>query len=474
MKLNKFAVPASLFAASLVPLSVFRIAKSYRYFYGDDYLLLEAHNKPGGYANSFLHSFIDIDMQGKWRPVFTFVLYAVSKIFGLNTSTVMIVLLLLISVVATVSGLIVYRLNGNFLAALIVAVIVPMSRFSWYAQNRIHGLLELMAILFMLLGCLTYARAVNTGFTGRHLFLLNLFFSLAALTHERYLIVCIVTPLWLVLTNWNYKKSTYFILWGTTVIYIAVELLSQNNPLRGGGEEEFSRTYGLWILDHFVLALKKLLFGTDGNSIYPNHQIFGPLRIAVVLILCVVVYFCVRKVIGLNNAEFADSKIANRDRNKFYSFIYFQFLISGCLILMASTVKSRIEGRWLFGSEILLLIVVCSIIGVLREKRLTVLYLCLIVFAYVANNICNLNNIDKFEVNRAEVNNVLLQVSSMDKPLAAYNVSLIGFNGWVFAYGSVFNQIEHPPNNISFDGNCDTPCLQIKEDNGNTIVTWQS
>ena len=299
-------------------------------------------------------------------------------------------------------------------------------------------------------------------------------FSLAALTHERYLIVCIVTPLWLVLTNWNYKKSTYFILWGTTVIYIAVELLSQNNPLRGGGEEQFSGTYGLWILDHFVLALKKLLVGTDGNSIYPNHQIFGPLRIAVVLILCVVVYFCVRKVIGLNNAEFADSKIANRDRNKFYSFIYFQLLISGCLILMASTVKSRIEGRWLFGSEILLLIVVCSIIGVLREKRLTVLYLCLIVFAYVANNICNLNNIDKFEVNRAEVNNILLQVSSMDKPLAAYNVSLTGFNSWVFAYGSVFNQIEHPPNNISFDGNCDTPCLQIKEDNGNTIVTWQS
>lgn len=474
MKLNNFAVPATLFAASLVPLSVFRIAKSYRYFYGDDYLLLAEHNKPGGYASSFLHSFIDIDLQGKWRPVFTIVLHAVSKIFGLNTSTVMIVLLLLISVVATVSGLIVYQLNGSFLAALTIVVIVPMSRFSWYAQNRIHGLMELMAILFVLLGCLTYTRAVNTGFTGRHLFLLNLYFSLAALTHERYLIVCIVTPFFLILTNWNHRKFTYFILWSTSVIYIAVELLSQNNPLRGGGEEEFSKSYGLWIFDHFVLALNELLIGTDGNTIYPNHQISGQLPIAVVLLSYIVVYCCVRKVFGLNNVEFADSKIGNRDTNKIYSLINFQLLISGCLVLMASTVVSRIEGRWLFGSEILFMIVFCSVIGALREKSLAFLFLRLFIFAYVANNVYNLNDIDRFELERAKVNKILLEVSSMDKPLAGYGVSLIGFDDWSFAYGSVFQQIEHPPNTVNFDGNCVTLCLLVEENNGNTIFTWRS
>jgi hypothetical protein len=147
----------------------------------------------GLYASSASSSLVTT-FAGKWRPIFTFLLWAAHQAFGTELAWYQAMTVALYAAIGVVFFFIAHRLSGSRTIALLLAAVLVWSRFAMYQVTQINGLIEqLPMLLFLLALSLVLAEAErvrrydDTDRWHARLHLAMLLLGLAAHAHERYL-----------------------------------------------------------------------------------------------------------------------------------------------------------------------------------------------------------------------------------------------------------------------------------------------
>jgi hypothetical protein len=447
-----------------------------RFFYGDDYLLFQASRTENGYASSILGSLNDVG-SGKWRPLFTFLVSIMLKMFGNNYFAFFLINLLLLGVIATLCGKILTEHSKlNSLQIGLISSSIPISRFAWYGRISPYGIMELGAIICSLIFIIFFFRAQRNGSTVSW-YLSGLMALCATMFHERYLVL-LGSSLLVALYCSIKKKSRIPI--DPWLVYTTIYLFLKVNVLKldiwqGGGEVPLRSSKGAWILEHFLVALKAVVGLSDGRVI--QFDVTGYVRESSLSIVALfypvaIVLFAVliRERFSLTTARTE----GNLEEHKFQSSIFLVATVGIILLIPASTVVSRIEGRWLFGSEILLTLFLLLLADISHPNGRHVVSI--LISGICLLNVISLRTLSKYE-NPVRSTNRIIEFAQRENKSHPDRYLFINDPEnrttqiqWQLAYGGVFSQFENSLRGVIFyDSNCTERCIKLNLKSVKTI-----
>jgi hypothetical protein len=345
-----------------------------KYFAGDDFILLSASGMDDGYASSVIGCVNDLGM-GKWRPAFVCTVTPLLKLFGDQYLYFFLLNLGLIFLICAVAaGVLKSVTNLSHVSIAVFTFVLPFSRFAWYGRISPFGLMEFGALLFALLFVRQFLLALQRQ-TKISWYLAAGMACTASLFHERYLVLLAAGFFVAVINLRNRRISIPVIPWvlypGS---YIAIKLFALRvDPIIGGGEAPIRSSANTWILEHFLIGVKAIAGIGNGTNIgfdatgylrQPALGVVGKIWLfaAVVILLLILTWrtWFVREVLATKH----EINIRLVEQQK----VVRQLLLTSGLLLIvpASTIISRIEGRWLFGPEVFLLIL---LVGVLESNN---------------------------------------------------------------------------------------------------------
>lgn len=465
----------------------FKVPTPRGYFCGDDYLLYEAHNTTWGYSSSFWSSFYQVG-SGKFRPLFTPVISLLLSWNGNSYSEFHRDALLLLFICSVIFAILCYQLTRNYLVFVFSPLIIISSRFIWYNQSQIHGIMELLALMWFLIALVLMFRWTSTR---KPVFLItaSLAFTFSSFTHERYLLAPIAIWSFLLFCAAR-KKLPKIKISGTLVLligpvlnwFLKVKVLGINF-LAGGGEAQFVESSGLWIIHHAGMGILGVLGFSNGDNDYFSTSGWGLLdgngnsqfqdvnrwiRIIIVFTLIIYALWFVRrqaKTKILSDCAMPQDQFLNR------GILIFAFLAT---LLPASTVISRTEGRWLQAPEICFWLIMISLIPRINKKSASTL----LISVFAVSQIISISTRPSMEKYLFSQNSALAVMASAEQyapKSGAWNLNVISNQliPWQFAYGRAFSQLEHPPITATINGrDCSHPCLQIDLTQSKIKIFW--
>lgn len=358
-----------------------------KYFSGDDYLLLMASRSPDGYASSLLGCVNDIG-SGKWRPMFVCTVVPVLRLFGDAYLGYFLLNLLLIFLISLTAGILLQKIDKiSAWSIALCAFALPFSRFAWYGRISPFGLMEFGALLFALLFAQQYIAALQQRTKGSWYFAGGLA-CLSALFHERYLVL-IAAGFLTALFNLRNKRvqipASPWLVFSTFLLIVKVFIL-RTDPLVGGGEASLKSSFDTWVLEHFLVGLKavagigngtNISFDVSGYVRAPDLGALAKAWLLILLLLMIIVTVARTSLRRIGRVSETDTSNELVQRQK----VLLQLLVTSGLLLIvpASTIISRIEGRWLFGSEVFLFL---SMVVVVRSEKWRVVFVsCFLLFS---------------------------------------------------------------------------------------------
>lgn len=454
----------------------FKVPIPHGYFYGDDYLLYEAHITPWGYSSSFWSSFYQIG-GGKFRPLFTSVISLLLSWHGNSYSQFHRDALFLLFICSIIFAILCYQLTHNLLVFVFSPLIIISSRFIWYNQSQVHGIMELLALMWFLLALVLMFRWTSTR---KPIFLImaSLAFAFSSFTHERYLLAPIAVWVFLLFCAAP-KKLPKIKISGTLVLligpalnwFLKVKVLGIDF-LAGGGETPFLKSSGLWIIHHAGMGILGILgfsngsidhfspngwglFNENGNSQFQDVNRWIRITIVFTLIICTL-WFVRRqaKTKILSDCAMPQDQFLNR------GILVFLFLAT---LLPASTIISRTEGRWLQAPEICFWLIMFSLIPRINKKSASAL----LIGVFAVSQIISISTRPSMATYLSGQNLALAIMASTEQNApksGAWNLVITGkdLQPWLFAYGRVFFQLKNPPQNFLINSEkCPNPCLQF-------------
>jgi hypothetical protein len=155
---------------------------------GDDLINFLAF-KDGRFASSLHQSLTGILYQ-KYRPVFSLMMVGLFSWFDKNITHYLYVGLLLQSINAVLVYLIAQKLSRHWLIALMIAVVVGVSRFALYQVVQLTGLVEALAMMFFLLTIYFFLCADKNKKYPEYWIICSIMTAFLAInTHERYVVL---------------------------------------------------------------------------------------------------------------------------------------------------------------------------------------------------------------------------------------------------------------------------------------------
>ena len=465
------AFVGSFLGTSLMALTYLIFSGLPRYFYGDDYLLLMASRSPNGYASSLIGCVNDLGSD-KWRPMFVCTVAPVLKLFDDRYWCYFLLNLALIFLICLTVGSLLQRIVkiSEWSVAFCVFVL-PFSRFAWYGRVSPYGLMEFGALLFALLFVRQFLSALAKQSISSW-YLAAGFATISALFHERYLVL-IAAGCLVALFNERNERTRIpvapWLIFSGSLLGIKLFLL-QTDPLVGGGEAPFRSSADTWILEHFLVGVKAVAGIGNGTNIgfdesgYVRLPVLGGLeKIWLVALIMTLLAALIFKVI--RHQSVMTSKINRSHKLLMQHTVMCQLLvISGLfLIIPASTVISRIEGRWLFGPEVFLFM---FMIVVLRSQKWRIV----IVSSFLLFSTACLKFLPIYEDPMRLSNEVMEYVhENLDgRTQLVYTIvdpmnrpQLIGWIEWVLGYGDKFKQIGVKSVSFVSNNECTDSCIKL-------------
>ena len=187
---------------------------------GDDLELL-VESRSGGYASGFLRSLTQTGAE-KYRPVLTMVLSVMTDAFGGNFTAYRVANLGVHVVNVALVGFLAWRLSRRSrLVTLAAMALVTVSRFNVYFVLQVYGVMEGLALAFMLCMLLAVERAWALG-TRRPLLYAYAFFFLAVFTHERFVALGAFLVLTTLVVDVPFRSRLQRVAWAAVPVAVGV------------------------------------------------------------------------------------------------------------------------------------------------------------------------------------------------------------------------------------------------------------
>ena len=425
--------------------------------YGDDYLTIAYFYN---IENDFFGS---IFSKGRWRPLNSLFLYFTTHYFGFDYLPYLTINRILLVLCGVVSGLLAYSLSKSLISVVLVSLVVSVSHLTYMSQVGVFGFLELGPTILLITATHVALRSIDVQTINQaraefwQVISVVLLLS-ACLIHERFQIASV--SFWILFrmkgTKFKKLKSRSILFLFIPGFITSTKLLTGAKVLQGGGEADFITSFGQSIINNFGFSILGVFgyFSGLGHSSDPRAWDALSRGVDLNLLGLLIHLFPLSLLIGLGLYYLIKYKYLP----KFFDY-KFWFLISlaFCFLLIGSTIISRIEGRWLFQSEILIAITIYSALGNLKITTLakqSLFHLQILPFLLISS-IYNLDS-SKFTLTRDRTSSIVLELERIspkfiDWKLAA-NLSgkpISISSSWEFAYGRVFTQLTNQPEIVS-------------------------
>lgn len=257
------------------------------------------------------------------------------------------------------------------------------------------------------------------------------------------------------------------------------------DPLTGGGENDFRQTRGYWIVNHAWSSLRAIVGLGDGRIV--GFRSGDESRIVVegfvqqsLFLVNVVLFVGVSAALAvawIRPGRLRESSDSNDDVMRWW--IRVGILgVALVLLIPASTVDSRIEGRWLFGSHTLLIAFVGSL-TVLRLQIVRDLSKPILVILVLSGAMA-MQHRPEFESPMRDADRLIEIVKNNPQVASPWALMIrdpksVGQWEWRLGYGDAFATLINPPSVIttSWDA-CVMTCIRVDMSQDNWIIREQS
>jgi hypothetical protein len=423
--------------------------------YGDDYLTTAYFYN---IDNDFFGSIFSNE---RWRPLNNLFLYFTTHYFGFDYLPYLMINRILLVLCGVVSGLLAYSLSKSLLAVVLVSLAVSISHLTYMGQISVFGFLELGSTIFLITAIhaalLSIEAQTISEARAEFLQIISAVLLLSAcLTHERFQIASL--SFWILFrlkgANFNKLKSRSILFLLIPGFISIFKLLSSAKVLQGGGEANFITSFGQAIINNFGFSILGVFGYFSGIGHYSDPSVLAVYGQGVDLNLLgfLIHLFPLLLLIGLGLYHL----IKYQCLPKFFDYkSWFLISLAFCFLLIGSTIVSRIEGRWLFQSTILIAIIIYSALGNLKITTLakqSLFHLQILPFLLISS-VYNLDS-SNFTVRRDQTSLVVLELERISAKFIDWRLA-INHSGkpiarsWEFAYGRVFTQLINGPELVS-------------------------
>ena len=360
-----------LFFSYLVAIQIRFSPYNFETLTGDDIILLGWSNQSNGYMSTFWPSFTDHTL-GKWRPVPQVILSPLLDFFGGDFWKYQFVNEALLAVCGLLLALLVTNLTGGkFLLGVSAGSFLILARFNLYHVLQVLGLMESIAIAFMLALLICLERFARTK-SVKFLYSSNVFFLLVIHTHERFffLLPLVLFCTFIYSSGLPTSKRCVMIALPLLSIFgnylVKTQIFNMTFLTGGGGTEINSSTTDI---PSFTWRALLNVFGFNSGPDYlsgKNAHLLGNTAVYVALIWAVPLVLLLL---------FACSKtIRNYGLMNGFTKILIASLLLAPLVLSAS-ITFRQEYRWLLAPYIGLIVIAHVSVGIVAESRRAQMFL---------------------------------------------------------------------------------------------------
>ena len=413
--------------------------------------LLGLFSDDQGLVDSLVHShwneFIFANSGAKFRPVFSLVTAVLWRISGCSTVNFIKMLPFLNIFLAITLFFLADYLFKNRLLSIAIGSIYIVSRFAYYQTMMLHGIMEGTA-LFFAIACMFFAMDYVINNNNKSIWFAVISYVLSVFSHERYLtlIVILLAATWLQSGNENNRpiSKKKRIIYSAIILSIFIlilllrQLLFKDNAWEGTGGVDMRSSFSLQTILSFVWKQIMYLFGWGASETYLSGYGYKQMNISVTVST---VIFDV--LILLLFIIFIKTYISDKEHNKtriIKGLIIIILFIGACIISSSTTI--RVEMRWLYVSQVALLIGV-GLLGtyifqhssnVLRTTAVIATSLALITSFYIEINyrqgwkniyyyktLAEDNSLMEIVQNYSDINNLNLIIIDKNDPDKTYN-----------------------------------------------------
>lgn len=487
-------------------------------FLGDDLQMWGGH-LDGSYASNLQESLRNAGIE-KWRPVNTTVMILAFRIFGDSYRNFYwfgsaLVALIMVSFYLIGRELTGWTQHKAKLIPILGAVVVGTSPFTFAGRAGVIGFLEFAPIVCCLVAFYLYQSAKRQGI--RLLVVYSAIFALiGGLIHERYFAFSLaLAPLILIHGRKEVRFRGFWLLYLANIgFYVFVSsIVLDLNVFRGGGEVPLSASIGSWIPYRLVFSTLHLFGAAGGEIIFFSSQ--NPMQFVIsngfsrnyslVFPIAFTTILLASAAYGIGQWK---KPRHQKVRNTALPASVEALVIAFALLIPSTTVVSRIETRWLFGSLVFLClaVVLSSNLANPVSVVLTITFFCV----FLVSNMFHRDSYQKFDywkfraeqiVNAVRTNapnsgewSVVINIpaffgedfaakatseaSPRDKRSAEFSEQRDDLRTliWALGYGNdePFQPLDNPPKGIGFvfdelaADRCPRPCLIVSvKDVGN-------
>lgn len=445
---------------------LFRLPVHRRPMYGDDFIGVRAAQMPVR-SGSFGEN-IWLVGGGKWRPISTALMLFLGKLWGYSYAPFQQFNSVLIVLLALLASLICLKLSGSPISSLGVGCAVVVSEFNWFSQISIYGSMEILAIGFLLLAF--YVSTKSDSISDESQIYASVFLLLlSSLCHERYIICSLIFVAYHGLRDHRagvkLRSSAFLLIPAFHVI--AKGLVLHIDPLAGGGESNFRNSFDWWIFAHFFDSVLMLLGWFSGVGRYYKDAELQSLASSVDLHLVGTgAFFAASVLVAVFIAVQRHRGLVTCRGNQRNEVAMFALGIAFACLIPASSVIERIEGRWMYASQIFVLLAVALILSNFKHKTSIAIALLLplvsgtisVVNRYSVNNYTALRDqpteiLQELGTTAPRVKPWMLVISQRDAKSSV---------AWQFGYGDTFSQLPNPPYLVHISTNPDVRCSRVR------------
>ena len=345
--------------------------------YGDDLLIYNYYGEP----DITKHLSISTTLQ-KYRPVSDLVVRMILSLFGKHLFKYYLFNVLMQGICCVLF----IRICDHFLRSIALSCLagltIALSRFNLFNLTQLYngGALETLAMVFFLPSLLHIVRShhlvkENPGNTFKALCMAWLFATLAAYTHERYIvlfpfiILCTLVPRY---KPMRLQQRSVIIALSIISVIINYSIKKYNfhlNFFTGTGNTliSFSLPDAAGYLKDAVLSIAQINSGPEFLIGTPFLSLFGFIKVIAVLSPAFTIAILITYVVRSGNADIRPSG-AFRESNSFLLLLFALF----ALCLLPAIVTIRLEQRWLQASLcIYILIIVIAVNNTPFKKKRT-------------------------------------------------------------------------------------------------------
>lgn len=389
---------------------------------------------------------------GKWRPLSTSILLWLGQSWGYDYAKFQILNSILLVGLAWATGFVALRLGVPFGVAMAMSGATVLSPFTWMAQTSIYGMMELLALLLTLASAYFAIKVISNHARSRLNVVLSVIFLFAAgHAHERFVSCSLVLTLFFLCLSKSHDARR----WAWTPLLIPIFYVASRafvlrlDPLQGGGESNLGQNLGNWIIAHFFDAMRMLFGGYSATGVFYTANPLADLRTRSDLDWLPVVAVAGLSLICLLFLREHSAEGRTDERRRKLSQSMLLLCLSLSVLLPAATVAERIEGRWLFAPQVLIVLAV----GVLSSRSESIwgvasryfcpVFFCLVALYYLPNSADYL----RFRDQPSQVMSAVAEAAPEYGPwvLVISQVDPAVPTEWQFGYGNAFTQLPNPP-----------------------------